>query len=165
MPHSGRVHQLHRAAHSKRPPTPTTADPASAATEIPEQQARWATLDRKEARLRRDQLRSLATLRRQVARARQERDEIITDNTLIRVAIDLLLHHADKLSGDTEEQLLKSAVTATTRNLDATHLAVATALTALQESHDPKTVYALCNLMFKALPQIKNEASNRAAAT
>ncbi|WP_406511319.1 hypothetical protein OG851_02210 [Streptomyces sp. NBC_00161] len=104
-------------------------------------------------------------MRRQVARDRQERNEIITDNTLIRVAVDFLLHHADTLTGDTEEQLLKSAVTATTRSFDATHLAAATALTALQEADDPKRVFALCNLMTKALLQIKQEASARAAIT
>lgn len=133
--------------------------------EIPEQKPRYATLDRKEARLRRDQLRSLAALRRQVTRDRQERDEIITDNTLIRVAVDLLLTHADKLNGDTEEQLLRSVTTATRPALDVTHLAVATALTALRESNDPKAVFALCNLMNNALPQIKAAASDLAAAT
>ncbi len=122
-------------------------------------------MDRKEARLRRDQLVSLATLRQQVARARQERDEIITDNTLLRVAVDLLLHHADKLSGDTEEQLLKSVTTATAPNLYTTHLAVATALAALQESDDPQAVFALCTLMSRDLLQIKSGAASRAAAT
>ncbi len=173
MPHSGRVHQLRRAARSRRPPASTEAPepaadvpaPTAAPAEIPEQQPRWATLDRREARLRRDQLRSLGALRRQVARDRQERNEIITDNTLIRVAVDFLLHHADTLTGDTEEQRLKSAVTATTRSFDATHLAAATALTALQEADDPKRVFALCNLMTKALLQIKQEASARAAIT
>ncbi|WP_214353671.1 hypothetical protein [Streptomyces sp. CJ_13] len=172
MSHSGRVHQLRRAARSRRPPAPAEAPtpaadvpaPASAPAEIPGQQPRWATLDRKEARLRRDQLRSLAALRQQVARDRQERGEIITDNTLIRIAVDLLLHHADTLTGDTEEQLLTSAVTATTRNYNTTELAAFTALTALQESDDPEKAFALCNLMTKALLKIKYEASARAAA-
>ncbi|WP_405983278.1 hypothetical protein [Streptomyces sp. NBC_00158] len=35
--------------------------------------------------MRRDQLRSLAALRQHVTRARQERDEIITDNTLVQI--------------------------------------------------------------------------------
>jgi hypothetical protein len=34
---------------------------------------------------------ALAALRRQVADRRQDRSEIITDNTLIRVAVDLLV--------------------------------------------------------------------------
>ncbi|WP_073921164.1 hypothetical protein [Streptomyces sp. CB00455] len=171
MPHSSRVHQLRRAARSRasaRTEAPASAAdvpspaPASAPTGIPEQQPRWATLERKEARLRRDQLRALAALRRQVARDRQTRDEIITDNTLIRVAVDFLLHHADTLTGDTEEQLLTSAVTSTTQHYSAAQLAAFTALTALQESEDHKQVFALCNFMIKALLQIKNEASARA---
>ncbi|MEU8437481.1 hypothetical protein AB0F18_32195 [Streptomyces sp. NPDC029216] len=115
--------------------------------------------------MRRDQLRALAALRRRVAHSRKERAEIITDNTLIRVAVDLLLRHADKLSGDTEEQLLKSVTTATTMGLDATRLAVVTALASLRESDDIETVFALCKYMSQVLPQLKAEASNRAAAT
>ncbi|MFB7982824.1 hypothetical protein [Streptomyces vinaceus] len=121
-------------------------------------------MDRKETRLRRDQLRSLAVLRRQVARDRQERGEIITDNTLIRIAVDLLLHHADNLTGDTEEQLLKSALTATTRNYTATHLALGTALACLKESDDPAAVSDLCSRMIEQLLKVKNEASARATA-
>ncbi|MEU9035382.1 hypothetical protein AB0D45_10870 [Streptomyces sp. NPDC048352] len=54
--------------------------------------------------------------------------------------------------------------TATKPDLDTTHLAVYTALTALQESDDPEAVFAHCNLMNNALLQIKSEASHRAAA-
>ncbi|MFD4247009.1 hypothetical protein ACFWP3_36300 [Streptomyces sp. NPDC058525] len=136
-----------------------------APAEIPEQQPRWAPLDRKEARLRRDQLRSLAALRRQVGRNRQERDEIITGSTPIRVAVDFLLHHADPLNGETEKRLLTSAVTVTTRNYNPTELAAFTALTALQESAAPEKVFAVCNLTTKALLQIEYEASARAATT
>lgn len=72
---------------------------------------KWATLERKEARLRADQLSDLADLRRHVNARRQDRSEIITDNTLIRVAVDLLLRgHAHRLRGDTEEDLLNSVL-------------------------------------------------------
>lgn len=72
---------------------------------------KWATLERKEARLRADQLSDLAELRRHVNSRRQDRSEIITDNTLIRVAVDLLLRgHAHRLRGDTEEDLLHSVL-------------------------------------------------------
>ncbi|MFE4539684.1 hypothetical protein ACFRKB_32240 [Streptomyces scopuliridis] len=72
---------------------------------------KWATLERKEARLRADQLSDLADLRRHVNARRQDRSEIITDNTLIRVAVDVLLQvHAHRLRGDTEEDLLHSVL-------------------------------------------------------
>ncbi|MET9016912.1 hypothetical protein ABZX74_39550 [Streptomyces olivaceoviridis] len=72
---------------------------------------KWVTLERKEARLRADQLSDLADLRRHVNARRQDRSEIITDNTLIRVAVDLLLRgHAHRLRGDTEEDLLHSVL-------------------------------------------------------
>ncbi|MEV6425038.1 hypothetical protein [Streptomyces sp. NPDC051662] len=72
---------------------------------------KWATLERKEARLRSDQLTDLADLRRHLGAHRRDRSEIITDNTLIRVAVDLLLQgHAHRLHGDTEEALLASVL-------------------------------------------------------
>ncbi len=40
--------------------------------------------------------------------ARADRSEVLTANTLIRVAIDLLLTHADELHGDTEDQVCDS---------------------------------------------------------
>ncbi|QHC33949.1 hypothetical protein GR129_35140 (plasmid) [Streptomyces sp. HF10] len=68
-------------------------------------------MERKEARLRADQLSDLADLRRHVNARRQDRSEIITDNTLIRVAVDLLLKvYAGRLRGDTEEDLLHSVM-------------------------------------------------------
>lgn len=71
---------------------------------------KWTTLERKEARLRPDQIDDLAALRRRVRGRRKGRPEIITDNTLIRVAVDLLLAHAHRLHGDTEEDLLRSVL-------------------------------------------------------
>ncbi|MDX2692168.1 hypothetical protein [Streptomyces ipomoeae] len=72
---------------------------------------KWQTLERKEARLRKDQLTDLADLRRYLSSRRRDRSEIITDNTLIRVAVDLLLKgHAHRLHGDTEEDLLRSVL-------------------------------------------------------
>ncbi|MBA3490238.1 MAG: hypothetical protein H0T78_12005 [Longispora sp.] len=64
---------------------------------------------RKEARLRVDQADALASLRRRLARERTSRGaEILTDNTLIRVAVDLLLDRADQLHGGTEDELRAS---------------------------------------------------------
>ncbi|KUL73975.1 hypothetical protein ADL34_19090 [Streptomyces sp. NRRL WC-3605] len=68
-------------------------------------------MERKEARLRSDQLTELAELRRHVSSRRRDKSEIITDNTLIRVAVDLLLQgHSHRLHGDTEEALLQSVL-------------------------------------------------------
>ncbi|MBC2869810.1 hypothetical protein H1R13_34125 [Streptomyces mexicanus] len=67
-------------------------------------------MERKEARLRADQVADLAALRRHVSARRRNRSEIITDNTLIRVAVDLLMAHAHRLRGDTEEDLRRSVL-------------------------------------------------------
>lgn len=68
----------------------------------------FARLARKEVRVRDDQLMDLATVSKRLMRARAVRVERITDNTLIRVAIDLLLTHQADLSGSTEAELLDS---------------------------------------------------------
>ena len=78
---------------------------------------RYLRLVRKEARLRVDQVDALAVLRRQLARQRTDRAEILTDNTLIRIAVDLLLTHTDRLHGDTEDELRNSVTrNSVTRN-------------------------------------------------
>lgn len=93
----------------RKPRTPVPPDSRSSGVPDPGSAGpKWAALERKEARLREDQVQALAALRRQVAAGRRDRSEIITDNTLIRVAVDLLLAHAHRLHGDTEEQLLHS---------------------------------------------------------
>jgi len=69
---------------------------------------KYLQLERTEARLRSDQVDELARLRRQVAANRDDKTERITDNTLIRIAVDLLLTRADELEGDTEEDLRES---------------------------------------------------------
>lgn len=77
----------------------TSAEPA---------QPKYMTLARKEARLREDQVDDLSMLARKLSRAARGGEERITDNTLIRVAVDLLLAQRDKLAGSTEEELRKS---------------------------------------------------------
>ncbi len=68
----------------------------------------YLDLTRKEARFRPDQLNDLTTLTRQINRRRASTGERITDNTLIRVAVDMLLRVADSLDGATEADLLQS---------------------------------------------------------
>jgi len=65
-------------------------------------------LERKELRLRADQLDELARIRRTLNRQRGGEGERITENTLIRVAVDMLLGRAGKLRGTTEDELRKS---------------------------------------------------------
>jgi hypothetical protein len=92
--------QTPRAPESRRAPAGAddTAEP------------KFARLLRKEARIRYDQARALTDLRRRLSRGRANRDEVITDNTLIRVAVDLLLARADQLAGDTEDELRTSVL-------------------------------------------------------
>ena len=72
------------------------------------QTAKWKGLERKELRLRADQLDELARLRRTLNRQRAGDGERITENTLIRVAVDMLLSRAGRLRGTTEDELRKS---------------------------------------------------------
>lgn len=55
---------------------------------------RYLTYVRKECRLREDQLDALTQLARRLSRARRARGPRITENTLIRLAVDRLLAEA-----------------------------------------------------------------------
>jgi hypothetical protein len=69
---------------------------------------KYLQLERKEVRLRRDQLDELTNLARSLNRSRNGKGERITENTLIRISIDVLLENAGSLSGSTEDELRKS---------------------------------------------------------
>src|SRR3954454_15194612 len=69
---------------------------------------RFDELERKEARVRLDQYEALQSLSRRLNRSRNRRGERITENTLIRVAIDLLLSREDQVAGMTEAELRRS---------------------------------------------------------
>ena len=64
--------------------------------------------ERKEARLRTDQLTDLTLRARQLNKTKDADSDRITDNTLIRIAVDLLLSRADELTGGDEAALRKS---------------------------------------------------------
>lgn len=74
--------------------------------------AKFARLTRKDARVRADQDVALTALAKNLMRRRPAKAERITENTLIRVAIDLLLAHADELRGSTEDELRNSITSA-----------------------------------------------------
>ena len=92
----------------------------SQAIKLPDQQAaevsesktdevpKFQTFARKEARLREEQLDDLTSLTRSLNRKRKGSGERITENTLIRIAVDLLMNQSDKLEGTTEEELSAS---------------------------------------------------------
>jgi hypothetical protein len=73
-------------------------------------QPKFRRLLRKETRLWHSQAAALTELRHRLTKARANRDEVLTDNTLIRVAVDLLLARADDLRGDTEDELRASVL-------------------------------------------------------
>lgn len=70
----------------------------------------YLRLTRKEVRFREAQLDALDRAVRRLMRARRPGAERITENTLVRVAVDLLLARADELSGSTEAELLRSVL-------------------------------------------------------
>jgi len=74
----------------------------------PEPLPKFLKLTRKETRVREDQYTELTALTRSLMRERISRRERITENTLIRVAIDLLLAHRDQLRGSDEDELRRS---------------------------------------------------------
>lgn len=69
---------------------------------------RYDEYERKETRLRPDQYEELSSTSRRLNRSRNRDGERITENTLIRVAIDLLLDRQDDLAGKTEAEIRKS---------------------------------------------------------
>ena len=67
---------------------------------------KYLALERKEARLRGDQVDSLASLARRVNRQKALRGgERSTENTLIRVAVDWLISQEEYVGGSTEEEI------------------------------------------------------------
>lgn len=115
------------------PPRATTPPPVSSTRPVPEQTGsespsvtrtastsgrgrsrsasdgvRFTDFERKETRLRTDQQNALTEHARRLNRSKGVGGQRITDNTLIRVAIDLLLSRADKLAGRDEAELRRS---------------------------------------------------------
>jgi len=68
----------------------------------------YLRLIRKETRIREDQYEALTGQARRLNRAKGTGGERITENTLIRVAIDLLLTQIDQLRGSDESELRNS---------------------------------------------------------
>jgi hypothetical protein len=84
-------------------PEMTKPEPTELETD-PEPLPKYLTLVRKETRLTDLQIEQLTILTRKLNR-RKKGGERITENTLIRVAVDLLLSRKDDLKGTTEAEL------------------------------------------------------------
>jgi hypothetical protein len=89
------------AAAAAEAPAPAAEKPAAAT-------ALFEDLVRKECRFRDDQLEDLSRSARRLQRTRLAPGPRITDNTLIRVAVDLLMSRADELQGSTEAEIRAS---------------------------------------------------------
>jgi hypothetical protein len=79
-----------------------------AAAVVPASEPLYLRYQRKETRLRDDQQNGLTLLARRLTRAKGSGGERITDNTLIRVAVDLLLARSTDLAGADEDALRAS---------------------------------------------------------
>ena len=98
-----------RRTSKARPPAPAPAEPEN-------EQPLYLTLERKDTRLREDQISLLTQTARKLNRRKGRGGQRITENTLIRVAIDVLLEHADELTGATEQELISAAKQAIATN-------------------------------------------------
>lgn len=95
-------------APSKRAAMTAAATQPASASEPATEAPLYLRLERKETRLRVDQYEALTIHARRLNRAKGPGGERITENTLIRVAIDLLLANAENLSGSDEDALRNS---------------------------------------------------------
>ena len=97
------------AAPKQAAPQPEKAagERATAAEPKAAKKPSWEEMDRKEVRVYGDQVLALTTLRMKINKGKKG-PERITDNTLIRTAIDLLLQHQDELGGVTENEIRAS---------------------------------------------------------
>ena len=107
-----RLQALAKAAQGAAPGQATTQDVAAAAgeEEAPAASVRphYTQLVRKELRVFQDQAVDLKILTMTINNSKLGMGERITDNTLVRVAIDLLLERKADLSGTTESELRES---------------------------------------------------------
>lgn len=75
---------------------------------VPDPEPLYLSYQRKETRLRAEQQNGLTLLARRLSRTKGAGGERITENTLIRVAVDLLLARSAQLTGNDEAALRNS---------------------------------------------------------
>jgi len=100
--------EVARPRGGRRPPQGTPADPEARTPASPPGLPKYLRLERKELLIWPDQVTNLSVLARVLNRNRRRAGERITTNTLIRVAVALLLSRAQDLAGTTEEELRRS---------------------------------------------------------
>ena len=95
-------------AESAEPSRSARVEEAPASRQAPAGEAGYRSFARKETRVRDDQYTALTAHARRLTRTRPAGTERITENTLIRVAIDLLLRESDRIAGGSEAEIRKS---------------------------------------------------------
>jgi hypothetical protein len=96
-----------RPARKPAQPTPTTSAPATG-PEVPAGGVGYDKLKAKTLRFHESQSDAIQALVRVVNEQRAVPKERITDNTLIRLAVELLLERKDELAGSNEAELAAS---------------------------------------------------------
>lgn len=94
-------------ASETRPPTRVKSASTSKPT-LPPAPRTYEDFERKEARLRPDQYETLTINARRLNKIKGTGGVRITENTLIRVALDMLIARMPELQGSTEAELRKS---------------------------------------------------------
>lgn len=97
-----------RAVSPDPPVEPAVPGELNRSVPTPEAGPKYLRLERKETRLRADQYAALTENARRLNKAKAVGGERITENTLIRIAVDLLLDRASDLTGSDEGELFKS---------------------------------------------------------
>lgn len=97
-----------RAVSPDPPVAPAVTGGANRSAPTPGAVPKYLRLERKETRLRADQYAALTENARRLNKAKGVGGERITENTLIRIAVDLLLDRAGDLAGLDERELFKS---------------------------------------------------------
>lgn len=105
-PQTAATTSRHRATRPSARPTRQKAARSAPATAEPAMH--WTEYERLEARLRDDQVEQLDVLTRRLNKRRNGEGERITKNTLMRVAVDLLLEQHGDLNGTTEVAIAAS---------------------------------------------------------
>lgn len=95
------------APHIPAAPIAPQDAPAAERDPLPSKKPSWEEMDRKEVRVYSDQVLALTTLRLRINKGKKG-SERVTDNTLIRTAIDLLLERQDNIGGVTENEIRAS---------------------------------------------------------
>ncbi|WP_271986279.1 hypothetical protein [Pseudoclavibacter terrae] len=97
-----------RAVTPDPPVEPAVPEGLNRSAPTPGAVPKYLRLERKETRLRADQYAALTENARRLNKAKGVGGERITENTLIRIAVDLLLDRAGDLTGLDEGELFKS---------------------------------------------------------